>query len=175
MPVRLFGGKSAQFVRGAIPEELPPNVEMCGYVSHERLCELYSNALFTAFPFTDESFGRVPLESMACGTPVLTYASQGPGETVVDGFTGWLAHSPVEFVEAAGRLFHRGYPPGMQSACVERARDFSLDTVASLWREMLRAQMDGSNRVPSSKGALPEVRRDRTCFLPLRELVGPAR
>ncbi len=176
VPVKIFGGKSAELVQGTLREELDrlENVEMCGRVSHRELCELYSNALFTAFPFTDESFGCVPVESMACGTPVLTYAAQGPGETVVDGFTGWLAHGPVEFLEAADRLFHRGYPRGMQSACVERASQFSLDSVANRWRQVLRSELDGS--AGAGGPTLPKPRSSpMDSFLPIRELVGPYR
>jgi hypothetical protein len=173
MPIRLFGGKSAQWVRSALGNELPSNVEMCGYVSHEELCDLYTNALFTAFPFTDESFGLVPVESMACGTPVLTYASQGPGETVVDGFTGWLAYHPIQFLEAARRLFERGYPPGMQSACVERSQWFSLSNVARLWTGIIQAQLDG--REPySSPPAAPLLQVGGHGFLSIRDLVGSA-
>jgi hypothetical protein len=173
MPVRIFGGKSADWVSGALGHDLPPNVEMCGYVSHDELCELYTNALFTAFPFTDESFGLVPIESMGCGTPVLTYAMQGPAETVVDGFTGWLAYNSAQFVEAARRLFHRGYPPGMQGACVERAEWFSLPNAARLWTDVLTAQLDGRPELPRPPAA-PSPQKRWDGFLSMRELVGPA-
>ena len=75
--VRAFGSKVSH-----VPDYIRkhPNVELLGRVSDEELVGLYSNALFTLFPFTHEPFGYVPVESMACGTPVLTYAAQGPGE-----------------------------------------------------------------------------------------------
>jgi Glycosyl transferases group 1 len=173
MPVRLFGGKSAQWVRSALGDELPANVTMCGYVTHAELAELYTNALFTAFPFTDESFGLVPVESMACGTPVLTYAMQGPAETVVDGFTGWLAFSPTQFIEAARRLYDRGYPPGMQAACVERAQWYSLPNATRVWTDILHARFDGRDPSPRIPGA-PAPAYAVEHFLPIRELVGSA-
>jgi len=37
-----------------------------------------------------EAFGRVALEALACGVPVITYRRGGPEEIVVDGKTGWL-------------------------------------------------------------------------------------
>lgn len=37
-----------------------------------------------------EDFGMVPVEAMACGTPVLAYAKGGALETIVDGKTGYL-------------------------------------------------------------------------------------
>ncbi len=77
-----------------------------GYVDSETLNDLYSNALFTAFPFTEEPFGWVPLESMKCGTPVLTYNKQGPSETVIDEITGWLVNDRSEFVRKAKELWN---------------------------------------------------------------------
>ncbi len=76
-----------------------------GYVDSGTLNDLYSNALFTAFPFTEEPFGWVPLESMKCGTPVLTYNKQGPSETVIDEVTGWLVNNRHEFVRKAKELW----------------------------------------------------------------------
>jgi glycosyltransferase involved in cell wall biosynthesis len=171
-PIQLFGGKSAQWVRSALGGKLPSHVTTCGYVSHEELRVLYTNALFTAFPFTDESFGLVPVESMACGTPVLTYASQGPGETVVDGFTGWLAEGRRQFVEASRRLFDRGYPAGIQSACVERAEWFSLANVSSMWKETIRSLLDGRDHRPPTALPLPLAQPNREGLLSMRELVG---
>ena len=52
---------------------IPPEdgVEMTGYVSRERLRELYRGALLFAYPSRYEGFGIPPLEAMACGTPVV--------------------------------------------------------------------------------------------------------
>lgn len=37
-----------------------------------------------------EALGRVALEALACGVPVISYRRGGPSEIVVDGRTGWL-------------------------------------------------------------------------------------
>lgn len=143
IPLRLFGGKSAAYVRHRLGRDPPDHVKSLGFVSHATLADLYSHALFTAFPFTEEPFGLVPVESMACGTPVLTYRAQGPGETVLDGITGWLVPGRTEFVLAARRIFAHGYPTGMPVACRRQAAHFRLDTVARRWTEILRACLDG--------------------------------
>jgi hypothetical protein len=145
IPVKLFGSKSEGWVRKTIGNPPPPNIEVLGRVSSEELRSLYTNALFTAFMFTEESFGLVPVESMACGTPVLTYAQQGPAETVMPGRTGWLAHSILEFVSEALRIFTGGYPAGMRTTCLQRAEKYSLNRVADTWRTVIAANLSGTD------------------------------
>src|SRR5262249_7377473 len=130
-PVKAFGGKSAGWVTARFGADPPANLELCGAVSHARLRELYTHARVTAFPFTDESFGLVPVESMACGTPVLTYGAQGPGETVVDGVTGWLAPGRPELVAAASRLVRDDLPSGIAERCRARGARYSFEAVAA--------------------------------------------
>ncbi len=97
-----------------------------GYVNEDELRQLYTNALFTAFPFTDEPFGWVPLESMFYGTPVLSYRKQGPAETILDGTTGWLVESSAEFVSRAVDLWEAHSNGISRQACRERAEHFSF-------------------------------------------------
>lgn len=58
-----------------------PTVEFLGYQTEEALKELYTNATATLF-VGEEDFGLVPLESMACGTPVIALRKGGALETV---------------------------------------------------------------------------------------------
>lgn len=66
--------------------------------SRDRLRELYWGAKCLLFP-THEDFGIIPVEAMACGTPVLGLRRGGVLETVVDGETGFLVDSddPAEY------------------------------------------------------------------------------
>ncbi len=144
IPLKIFGSKSPGWVDAAFRSGLPAHVEILGHLSDEELRGLYSNALVTVFPFTEEPFGLVPVESMACGTPVLTYRRQGPGETVVDERTGWLVDTAEELVRMARRVFRRGYPAAMVRQCLERARDFHVDTLAQQWVGLISAAIEGS-------------------------------
>lgn len=96
-----------------------------GFVSKEELINLYSGALFTIFPFHNEPLGMVPLESMACGTPVLTYFKEGPSETVLHGISGWLAKDREDFIRIAKILWTNGAKLEISDEMQDRARDFS--------------------------------------------------
>ena len=123
-----FGGK---IPTGTQLRRFTDCIDFRGFVSRRELVDLYSNALFTLFPFSTEALGYVPLESMACGTPVLTYDRQGPGETVVDGRTGWLVQSGDEMVRKAKELWHRGITDISSEECIRRANVFSLHRSAA--------------------------------------------
>jgi len=96
-----------------------------GYVSREELIRLYSNAIFTLFPFTHEPFGYVPLESISCGTPVLTYSKQGPAETVIEGVSGWLAKDKRDLVKKAYLIWNSGMKMEVNEDIQNAARNFS--------------------------------------------------
>jgi glycosyltransferase involved in cell wall biosynthesis len=134
--IKAFGSKATSMVPKYVLNH--PNIEVLGYVSDDELVELYSNALFTLFPFTEEPFGYVPVESMACGTPVLTYNKQGPSETVEHGVTGWLVNSDEELADLAVRIWKEGYPSWMRSRSREKALQFDVKTIADQWIEILK-------------------------------------
>lgn len=96
-----------------------PYCDNRGYVSHEELVELYRAATATVFPHYQEPFGMVPVESMACGTPVLTYNYQGPGETVQNGVTGWTVDTQAGLLEKAREITTEGVPAEMRRQCRE--------------------------------------------------------
>ncbi|MER7165534.1 glycosyltransferase [Micromonospora sp. NPDC000207] len=73
--------------------------------SRERLRELYWGAHALLFP-THEDFGIIPVEAMACGTPVVGLDRGGVRETVREGHTGFLVDStePGAYVDALRRV-----------------------------------------------------------------------
>jgi glycosyltransferase involved in cell wall biosynthesis len=68
-------------------ERAGPNVEFVGHVDDAELVSLMQRCAATVFPSVDD-FGLVPVETMACGRPVLAFAGGGALETVVAGRTG---------------------------------------------------------------------------------------
>lgn len=67
--------------------QMKESVKYSGFVSDEELAILYNQASLFVYPSIYEGFGIPPLESMACGTPVVcSYASSVPevgGDAVV--------------------------------------------------------------------------------------------
>jgi len=131
--IKIFGGKMT------VPRKFRnhPNLTLLGRISNEDLVRLYSNASFTIFPFLDEPFGYIPIESMACGTPVLTFDRQGPSETVIDGVTGWLAEDDQSLIEIALRVWKNGYNSSMRGECRERSLLFDKRRVGEQWVQLL--------------------------------------
>lgn len=75
----------------------PSNVEFLGRADDETVKTTLQNARALIFPGV-EDFGIVPVEAMACGTPVIGFARGGVTESVIDGVTGLLF--PEQTVES---------------------------------------------------------------------------
>jgi len=76
-------------------------------VSDDELVRLYNQAGLTLYAPIMEPFGFVPLESMACGTPVVGVREAGVRETVLHNETGILTdRDPQQFAEAVQSLLN---------------------------------------------------------------------
>ncbi len=77
-------------------------------------------AAATLFPSTDD-FGLIPVESMACGRPVIAFAEGGALETVKAGTTGEFFSSPTAEAlrEAVERFDPDAYDPAAIRAHAE--------------------------------------------------------
>jgi glycosyltransferase involved in cell wall biosynthesis len=113
-----------------------PNVTLLGYQTFSELKRHMQQA--KAFVFAaEEDFGITPVESQACGTPVIAFGKGGALETVVDSVdesvaTGvFFAEQTIDsLVEAVGRFESRvgGFSP---HACRRQAEHFSIERFRS--------------------------------------------
>ncbi len=71
------------------------NVRFLGWCTNEEIRDQYRSSVATILP-GEEDFGIVPLESQACGRPVVALGAGGARETVVDGETGILVEPGAE-------------------------------------------------------------------------------
>ncbi len=99
------------------------NIEFMGQVSDEELARLYAGAKATIVASEDEDFGIVPVESMACGTPVIAPKSGGYLETIIDNKTGIL-YETGHLVEALKKFQVLSFE---SQVCRKQAEKFSKD------------------------------------------------
>ena len=93
----------------ALADRLGVSVSFRTLISDDELVRLYNSAALTLYTPVMEPFGFVPLESMACGTPVVGVREGGVRESVVHGLTGLLVdRDPAEFARAVRELLADG-------------------------------------------------------------------
>jgi len=117
------------------------NISFVGHVNDEKLKLLYKQAKAVIFP-QEEDFGLVPLESQACGTPVIAYAKGGALETIIAGKTGlFFKYQTVKSLNNALRRFQKS--KFLEVDCVANAKMFSnisfqtqiRKEITRLWQE----------------------------------------
>jgi len=79
-----------------------------GFVSSESMmCDIYAASDILLCPSLYESFGKVALESIACGTPVIAFSGTGPAEIIErtgGGRVSLLKDAASFFCEAEAQL-----------------------------------------------------------------------
>jgi glycosyltransferase involved in cell wall biosynthesis len=91
-------------------------------LSDDELVESYNRSLLTIYAPVMEPFGFVPLESMACGTPVVGVQEAGVRETVCHGETGWLIpRDAYGFATAITAILNN---PELRSRLGRQAREY---------------------------------------------------
>lgn len=74
------------------------NIKFLGFLDYKKIISLYTNAQALLFCGI-EDFGLVPVEAMACGTPVLGYRDGGVLETVVEKKTGQFFNNQEKLIQ----------------------------------------------------------------------------
>jgi len=80
-----------------IPKNIRPDFKIVSWkknnlerLTDEELVDIYNQSLVTLSLSRFDTFGLVPLESMACGVPVIALNVAGYRETIKDNVTGFL-------------------------------------------------------------------------------------
>lgn len=106
------------------------DAENLGYVSQSDLTNLYRKATATLALSPSEFFGYHVVESMACGTPVITFDLGGPSELVKQDITGWKLSSLDEINIIMDKLLIEGVKHEIQEACMQCADFFTTKSSA---------------------------------------------
>ncbi len=92
------------FTERVLPHVDGKRVSFLGSVGPAARAEVLGSAAALLHPIAfDEPFGLAVVESMACGTPVVTYPRGAMPEVVDEGVTGFLVDGPVAAAAAVGR------------------------------------------------------------------------
>lgn len=87
------------------PKLRSPDVEFIGEIDEHQKNEFMGNALALLFPIDwPEPFGLAMIESLACGTPVITRPCGSVPEIVTDGKTGFITKTIDGLVAAVERV-----------------------------------------------------------------------
>jgi glycosyltransferase involved in cell wall biosynthesis len=104
-------------------------VRLLGVGEAERQHERYGRAWVTCLPSTHDSFGMALLESLACGTPLVTTTHSAPQELVDEGVTGELCEpeDPTALAAACLRAIELARDPRTAAACRSSAEPYGWD------------------------------------------------
>jgi glycosyltransferase involved in cell wall biosynthesis len=94
-------------------------------LTDEQLKEFYQGAVATLCLDHQEPFGLIPLESMACGTPVIAVNEGGYLETVDDGGTGFLVSRDPK--QIFGLMMKLAIDPWLRLTMGKKARAIVAD------------------------------------------------
>ena len=99
------------------------------------LVDLYSSAHVLINPTLDDNFPSVNIESIACGTPVVTYRTGGSPE-IVDGKTGVVVDKGnyKSMAEVVNRLYRNYY--FKSEDCVERSKRYSKEVMKKEYQKL---------------------------------------
>lgn len=104
-----------------LAQEMGVDLEVHHLPSEEELLQLYREARAVVFVPLMEPFGLVPIEAMACGTPVIGVKEAGVRESVKDGVTGYLVcREPSGIAKAIEKLSD----PTLREEMGNAARDY---------------------------------------------------
>ncbi len=115
-----------------------PGIEWTGYVSRQRLRELYRGAMLFVYPSRYEGFGIPPLEAMACGAPVIATRTGAIPEYAGDAALLVDPGDAEALREAMLRIIRdRSLRDELRSRAVERASHYRWEASARTMTELL--------------------------------------
>lgn len=140
IPLKIVGaGREEQ----GLKRTAGPTVEFLGFVSDEKLPELYRDCRAFIFPGMEDS-GITPVEAMSFGKPVIALGRGGALETVIEGKTGtFFEQETVDSLMEALKSFD----PSKYKArdCIAQAKKFSKERFQKEFKTFVDAKLKKRN------------------------------
>ena len=115
-----FGYTDPNIVNGDVP------IRALGHLKGDaEMVAAYSAADFFILPSLEDNLPNTVLESMSCGTPVLSFDVGGSKDMIIEGRTGWLV-APGEEVHMAEMILKISREPSILSEMTSQCREHVL-------------------------------------------------
>jgi glycosyltransferase involved in cell wall biosynthesis len=151
--VWLSGPGDAEPLLASAPPGARARVRLLGVGQADAQPERYGRAWVTCLPSTHDSFGMALLESLACGTPLVTTTHSAPQELVREGVTGELCapEDPAALAAACLRGLALARRASTAEACRASAEPFDWDRgLAPLCERLYTAPLPSGGAIRSS-------------------------
>lgn len=107
-----------------------PDATFMGWVSRERIEQLYAGLDLFVFPSKFDTFGNVILEAFSQGMPVLAYGCKGPKDIIENGRNGYLVDDIDGMVKAIVDHFDQpARHAAMRKAALRRVEDYGAGPI----------------------------------------------
>jgi UDP-glucose:(heptosyl)LPS alpha-1,3-glucosyltransferase len=118
---------AAPYMRFAAQNGIGDKVRFIGY--HKYPERLYAAADLFVFPSSDDTFGNVCLEAMACGVPVIASKMAGASEIIDQGINGYVLNTlgSEELSARIREVLHRGDYSMMRMEAAKKAAEFTIE------------------------------------------------
>ena len=111
-----------------VDAQLPTNIISIHRTQNQQeLAEIYSAADLLVNPTREENYPTVNMESIACGTPVLTFRTGGSPEILDETCGSVVECDDLDAMEREIRRICADRPYSLE-ACLERAKSFDMNT-----------------------------------------------
>ena len=147
VPTASFGNNKIRIVNALMKLELtlkfygPVSLDdpnYLGFLSREKMIELISQEDAMLFLFEYEALGLIPIESIALGTPVITYRKQGPYLSVYHSKFVTYVESLDNIVESCQKALSAPLIFDQRVQCRESFRELTPDLCVKRFLRHLR-------------------------------------
>lgn len=114
------------------------NIEVLGWVSDEKLKELYGGCIATLAASYYEDFGMIAIESMAAGKPMIASLDKGFAESIINNKTGFLINPTMEEIIKYVKILDKKKAIFMKDACENRAKLFSEEIFMGKFKKSVK-------------------------------------